>query len=67
MRIVNWHEGLLDADCHPLPGAGAGVHCAWLFTANLDISLPLSAINTGIACCNSEETTDFIVAKRDTL
>ena len=67
MRIVNWHEGLFDAAGPPLPGAGAGVHCTWLSTPNLNISFSLSALNTVIACCSSEETTDFIVAERDTL
>ena len=67
MRIVNWHDGLLDAAGPPLPGAGARVHCAWLSTANLNVSFCLSAVNTDIACPNSEETSDFIVAERDTL
>ena len=67
MRIVNMHVGLLGAAVPPMPGAGAGVHCAWLSTASLNVSFSLSAVNTDIACPNSEETRDFIVADRDTL
>ncbi len=66
MRIVNMHVGLLGAG-PPLPRAGAGVHCTWLSTASLNVSFSLSAVNTDIACPNSEETRDFIVAERDTL
>ena len=63
------HVGLLGVAGPPLPGvgAGAGVHCAWLSTASLNVSFSLSAVNTDIACPNSEETRDFIVAERDTL